>query len=157
MSMKQYIVTKDIYHKGKLIKNGTLVASETGHKYFKPYKKPEFSDGGKEAPTLVIAPDKDSNVKYDDNGVVIPTEESRKAASAKKISLKLKDDSGKESDKIISEAKGQAKKIIDEALKKSAPKNKSTKASKLADDEEESKIDWEDKNTQSEPEKGDAF
>lgn len=82
MSMKKYVVTKDIYHKGKLLKAGTVVASETNHKYFEPYEKDEFSNE-KEPATIVIKDQPDSNVKYNADGVVIKPGEKKPAAQPK--------------------------------------------------------------------------
>jgi len=114
MSMKKYVVTKDIYHKGKLMKKGEVVGSETNHKYFRPYSRDEFSQE-KEPKITLLADEVDSNSKYDSNGVVLPSKESAKAALEikKQRNLSLKNSEG--SNRIIEEAKAQAKEIINEA------------------------------------------
>lgn len=81
MALKKYFVTKDIYHKGKLLKAGSIVASETNHKYFEPYKKEEFSNE-KEPATIVLKDDETKgSVEYDENGVVIKPGEKKQKPS----------------------------------------------------------------------------
>lgn len=80
MALKKYFVTKDIYHKGKLLKAGSIVASETNHKYFEPYSKEEFSN--EKEPATIILKDEETKgaVQYDENGVVIKPGEKKPTA-----------------------------------------------------------------------------
>lgn len=81
MALKKYFVTKDIYHKGKLLKAGSIVASETNHKYFEPYKKEEFSNE-KEPATIVLKEEEGKTAtQYDENGVVIKPGEKKQKPS----------------------------------------------------------------------------
>lgn len=84
MALKKYFVTKDIYHKGKLLKAGSIVASETNHKYFEPYKKEEFSN--EKEPATIVLKDEEGKaaLQYDENGVVIKPGE-KKTATPKPI------------------------------------------------------------------------
>jgi hypothetical protein len=76
MALKKYFVVKDIYHKGKLLKTGSIVVSENNHKYFEPYSKEEFSNE-KEPPTIILKDQEGSNVQYDENGIVINPNEKK--------------------------------------------------------------------------------
>lgn len=80
MALKKYFVTKDIYHKGKLIKSGSIVASETNHKYFEPYSKEEFSN--EKEPATIVLKDEEGKAatQYDENGVVIKPGEKKPVA-----------------------------------------------------------------------------
>lgn len=81
MALKKYFVTKDIYHKGKLLKAGSIVASETNHKYFDPYKKEEFSN--EKEPATIVLKDEEGKaaLQYDENGVVIKPGEKKETPS----------------------------------------------------------------------------
>jgi hypothetical protein len=80
MALKKYFVTKDIYHKGKLIKSGSIVASETNHKYFEPYSKEEFSN--EKEPATIVLKDEEGKaaLQYDENGIVIKPGEKKPVA-----------------------------------------------------------------------------
>lgn len=165
--MKKYIVTKDMYHKGKLLKKDSLVVSETGHKYFEEYVKDEFSNE-KEPASIMLKQDRDSNVKYSPEGVVLASEESKKNAALAKESANKSSKHSDEAKKILDEAKAfleeaksfaseiiegakkEAKKIVEEASKEEESKTEKkpaalkkgsaknkTKAAAVADEDED--------------------
>lgn len=90
--MTKCIATKDIYHKGKLIKQGTVVISDSPHKYLEPYVRNEETEPKEPIALRLKTPE---GAKYNAEGAVVSPKDKVVAKAAAKSAENKKPEEGK--------------------------------------------------------------